>query len=40
MHQTWAGTDMVVVIVETAGRLVPDELFVEVPAARDGPAMG
>lgn len=40
VHQTWAGTDMVVVIVETAGRLEPDELFVEVPAALDGPAMG
>ena len=35
VHQTWADTDMVVVIAETAGRLEPDELFVEVGAAED-----
>lgn len=30
VHQTWAATGMVVVIVETPGDLEPDELFVEV----------
>lgn len=38
VHQTWASSDMVVVIVETAGRLDPDELFIEVRATREGPA--